>query len=89
MSETKSDVEVMTGIIGQLKDLHHSSVALVEKTANVQLKAMEGGQDKLFDQLAKPFSSLSENTKVLEEILKEAENELNKLKKEAEKGQAS
>ena len=86
MSENKSDIEAMTSIIGQLKDLHHSCVALVEKTAAVQLKAMEGGLDKLFDKLGKPFSSLSENTKALEGILKDMENEMNKLKKEAEKG---
>lgn len=87
MTENKSKVEVMESIMSQLKDLHHSCVALVEKTATVQLKAMEGGHDRLFDKLGKPFSSLSGNTKAIEEIMKDAENEMNKLKKEAEKGQ--
>ncbi len=88
MAENKSKVEVIESMIVQLKDLHHSSVALVEKIAALQLKAMEGGVDRFSDKLGKPFSSLSENAKAIEEILKEAESERTKLKKEAEKGQA-
>ncbi len=88
MSEQKSKVQVMESIMGQLKDLHHSCVALVEKTAALQLKTMEGGLDRLSDKLGKPFSSLSDNAKTIEDIMKDAEGKLNQLKKEAEKEQA-
>ena len=84
MSDNKTKIQTLDELIAQLKDVHHSCVALVEKLAAVQLKAMETGLDRLSDSMGKPFSSISGSAKLLEEILQTVETQKAKSTKEAE-----
>lgn len=83
MSDQPGKIEVLEQTIGKLQDLHKTYISLVEKMARIQAEAMAAGLESIANQLSKPFSSASNNAKLLETIVHDTEMERNKLKAEA------